>query len=79
MKALNATEKLFSPIKLKGGFETMTNEYRILAGQIVAGQQPKLEEIICEHLETESIDTLTVFQIVGWLQDNKEYTAPFIS
>ena len=56
----------------------MTTEFRILAGQVVAGQQPELEEIICDHLGVDTIDGLTVAELVGWLRDNVEYTGPFI-
>jgi len=55
------------------------SEWRILAGQVIAGQQPKLEEIICEHCEVDSIEELTIGQLVNWLEDNKDYIVPFIS
>lgn len=55
------------------------SEWRILAGQVVAGQQSKLEEIICEHCEVDSIEELTISQLISWLEDNKDYITPFIS
>jgi len=51
-------------------------DYRKLASQIVAGQQPMLEECMCDFLNKD-INDITVGEILDWLEDNEEYTAPF--
>jgi len=50
--------------------------YRKLAGQIVSGQQPILENCICDFLDKD-INDVTVGEILNWLEDNDEYTGPF--
>ena len=56
----------------------MSNEFNILAAQIIAGQQDFLKDVMLDQMsewsgrEINTIDELTVGEIKGWLIDCQE-------
>lgn len=68
---------------MKNRVLTFDKKWYQLAGQIIGGEQPKLEEIMIDIMSDYgakeiTLDDLTVGQIARWLVDCQEEIQPFI-